>query len=159
MLTGPEPTPASSAHDKLILVVEDNADNVALIRRALQKAGVAAEVAVAGDDREARDFLYSQGAWQSRDATRAPDLILLDINLPGLSGLDFLRLLRINARTRHTPVVVFTSSDQPRDVAVAYERGATSYVRKPVDFARFADVVRIVALYWLTVHLSAPASE
>jgi CheY-like chemotaxis protein len=149
----------ASAHDKLILVIEDNTDNVALIRRALQKAGVAAEVAVAGNDVEARDFLYAQGAWQARDVERSPDLILLDINLPGLSGLDFLRLLRINARTRHTPVVVFTSSDQPRDVAVAYERGATSYVRKPVDFARFSEVVRIVALYWLTVHIPAAQAE
>ncbi len=143
------------AHDKVILVVEDNPDNVTLIRRSLQKAGVTAEVAVAGDDREARDFLYAQGAWQSRDVERAPDLILLDINLPGLSGLDYLRLIRINARTKHTPVVIFTSSDQPRDVARAYERGATSYVRKPVDFARFAEVVRLVATYWLTVHIPA----
>jgi two-component system response regulator len=146
-----------NASSKLLLLVEDNPDNVTLIRRALARAELAAETVVAGDDREAREFLYGLGDHAGRDPGRVPDLILLDVNLPGMSGLDFLRLLRINVRTRNVPIVVFTSSSQPRDVERAYERGATSFVTKPIDYDEFSQTVATLARYWLTLHVPAPA--
>lgn len=141
---------------KLLLLVEDNPDTVVLVRRALTRAGVPAELQVAGSDTEAREFLYGLGEHAGRDVERVPDLVLLDVNLPGMSGLDFLRLLRIGARTRRVPIVVFTSSQQPRDVERAYERGATSYVAKPIEFDRFAETVVAVARYWLTLNVPPP---
>ena len=137
---------------KLILVIEDNDDNITLVRRALVRSGVPCEIAVACDDVQARDFLYGVGSAQGRDVSRTPDLILLDINLPRLSGLDLLRLIRIQQRTKHVPVVVFTSSAQEKDVEAAYARGANSYVRKSVDYARFAETVGLIATYWLSVN-------
>ena len=138
--------------EKLILVVEDNPDTSTLMRRALGKAGVPSEVVVVADDSQARDFLYAIGTHQGRDLDRPPDLILLDVNLPKLSGLDLLRLIRIQPRTKYVPVVVFTSSVQERDLEAAYGRGANSYVRKPVDFGEFSAALQAVATYWLTLN-------
>ena len=147
--------------EKLILVVEDNLDTSTLIRRALGKSGIPSEVVVVADDSQARDFLYGIGTHQGRDLDRPPDLILLDVNLPKLSGLDLLRLIRIQPRTKYVPVVVFTSSVQERDLEAAYGRGANSYVRKPVDFGEFSTALQTVATYWLTLNhrpRSSPAS-
>jgi CheY-like chemotaxis protein len=142
-----------NAANKLLLLIEDNADNVTLIRRALVKSGVECEVAVAADDAQARGLLYGLGEHAGAEAVRMPDLILLDVNLPGMSGLDLLRLLRINARTRTVPIVVFTSSSEARDVERAYERGATSYVTKPIDFVEFSAAVTMIARYWLALNV------
>lgn len=142
-----------NASNKLLLLIEDNTDTVTLIRRALVKAGIGCEVAVAADDREARALLYGLGEHAGAESLRIPDLILLDVNLPGMSGLELLRLLRINARTKTVPIVVFTSSSEARDVERAYERGATSYVTKPIDFTEFSTAVTTVARYWLMVNV------
>ena len=148
-----------NAANKLLLLIEDNPDNVTLIRRALVKAGIQCEVAVAGDDREARGLLYGLGEHAGTDAVRMPDLILLDVNLPGMSGLDLLRLLRINVRTKTVPIVVFTSSSESRDVERAYERGATSYVTKPIDFDEFSTAVTTIARYWLSLNVPQHAAQ
>lgn len=140
-----------------ILLVEDNPDDVELTLRALRKEGLAAEVVVARDGAEALDFVFSQGEWADRDPRRRPAVILLDLKLPRVDGLEVLRRLRSDRRTRLLPVVVLTSSREETDLKDSYSLGANSYIRKPVDFERFREAVRQLGVYWLTLNETPPA--
>ena len=129
-----------------ILLVEDNPDDEALTLRALKNSNIANEVVVARDGAEAIDFLLGTG---HGDSWRLPEVVLLDLNLPKISGLEVLKRIRADARTQMLPVVVLTTSDEDRDRVESYRFGANSYVRKPVDFNQFNDAVRQLGLYWL----------
>ncbi|WP_119072189.1 response regulator [Aggregatilinea lenta] len=138
---------------KLILVVEDNEDDVALTQRALRRENRAYELVIARNGGEALDYLFGDGAYRDRDVSVQPDLILLDLKLPGLNGLDVLQRLRMDTRTHMIPTVILTSSDEHRDVIESYRRGANSYVRKPIDFTEFVNVVKQLGGYWLEWNL------
>lgn len=137
-----------------ILLVEDNPDDVELTMRAFRKNNIANKVVVARDGVEALDFLFCQGTYASRDNTDNPRLILLDLKLPKLDGLQVLARLRANDRTKLVPVVILTSSKEEQDLISGYKSGANSYVRKPVDFVHFVDAVRQIGLYWLLINES-----
>lgn len=140
-----------------ILLVEDNPDDEQLTLRALRKNKIANEVVVARDGEEALDYLFARGAHAARDATHTPQVVLLDLNLPRLGGLDVLRMMRADERTRFLPVVILTSSKEEEDVMSGYALGANSYVRKPVDFAQFTDAVKTLGLFWLLLNEPPPA--
>lgn len=142
--------------NKVILLVEDNPDDEALTLRALRKSNIANAVVVARDGVEALDFLFGTGTHSGRDAHEPPTLVMLDLKLPKVSGLEVLRKLRADGRTARVPCVVFTSSTEEQDLVKSYELGANSYVRKPVDFARFSDAVRQLGMYWLLVNERPP---
>lgn len=142
--------------NRLILLVEDNPDDEALALRALKRQSVSTEVAVARDGAEALDFLFATGAWASRDASVLPAVVLLDLKLPKVDGLEVLRRVRADQRTRFLPVVIMSSSDEAKDVVESYRLGANSYIRKPVDFALFSDAVRQLGAYWLLLNASPP---
>jgi two-component system response regulator len=139
-----------------ILLVEDNPDDEALTLRALRKANVSNEVVVARDGVEALDYLLSTGRHAEAAARPTPQVILLDLKLPKVDGLEVLRRLRADERTRLLPVVILTSSNEEQDLIEGYRLGANSYVRKPVDFGHFADAVRQLGLYWLIVNQPPP---
>jgi two-component system, response regulator len=141
---------------KIILLVEDNPDDEALTLRALRKNHILNEVVVAHDGVEALDYLFGTGAYTGRDLSMMPQVILLDLKLPKVDGLEVLRRLRADARTRLLPVVILTSSKEEQDIIDGYSLGANSYVRKPVDFTQFADAVRNLGLYWLVLNESPP---
>jgi CheY-like chemotaxis protein len=143
--------------DRIILLVEDNANDEALTQRALKKAHIMNKVVVARDGAEALDYLFANGAFAERDAGEVPQVVLLDLNLPKVGGLDVLRAIRADARTKLLPVVVLTSSKQDRDLVEGYSLGANSYVVKPVDFAQFSESVRQLGLYWLVLNEQPPA--
>jgi CheY-like chemotaxis protein len=138
-----------------ILLVEDNPQDEMLIMRALRKNGLADDVTVARDGQQAIDYLFREGEFHGRSDTELPAVVLLDIGLPRLSGLEVLARLRADPRTRLLPVVMFTSSDDERDRFQSYQHGANSFVRKPLDFAEFTDTVARLGLYWL-VNNAAP---
>ena len=142
--------------DKAILLVEDNPDDEVLALRALRKNGIAGEVTVARDGVEALDYLFATGPHAGRDASILPRLILLDLNLPKIGGLEVLRRLRSDQRTRLVPVVILSSSGEQRDVLEGYGLGANSYVRKPVDFERFVQAIEQLKGYWLTLNEAPP---
>jgi CheY-like chemotaxis protein len=139
-------------NDKAILLVEDNADDEMLTIRALKKNNVTNELVVARDGVEALDYLFGTGAHAGRDIFRLPGLVLLDLKLPRIDGLEVLRRLRADERTRRTPVVVLTSSKEEADLVKSYDLGANSYIRKPVDFNQFSESVRQLGLYWLMLN-------
>jgi CheY-like chemotaxis protein len=139
-----------------ILLVEDNPSDVRLTRRALEQSHITNPLVVAEDGREALDYLFALGAHAGRDAAELPRLILLDLKLPRVDGLEVLRQLRANERTRRLPVVILTSSQEQQDIIAGYELGANSYVRKPVDFAQFVEAVRILGLFWLLLNEPPP---
>ena len=141
----------------LILLVEDNPDDEALTLRALKKSNVMNEVVVARDGVEALDYLFAAGTHAGRDAAVMPQVVLLDLKLPRVDGLEVLRRMRADERTRLLPVVVLTTSSEQRDIVESYRLGANSYIRKPVDFVQFADAVRQLGLYWLLMNVSPPA--
>jgi two-component system, response regulator len=143
--------------NQLILLVEDNPDDEALTLRALKKSNVANEVVVARDGVEALDYLFATGAHAGRDPSAMPQLVLLDLKLPRLDGLEVLRRMRADGRTRLLPVVVLTTSSEQRDIVESYRLGANSYIRKPVDFVQFAAAVQQLGLYWLLLNVSPPA--
>jgi len=145
--------------DKIILLVEDNPDDEALTLRALKKNNIANEVIVARDGEEALDYLFATGAYQGRDTGVMPTVILLDLKLPKVDGLEVLKRLRSDERTKHLPVVILTSSDEEQDIFRSYSLGANSYVRKPVEFARFSEAVRQLGLYWLLLSEPSPGSK
>ncbi|VAX19997.1 Response regulator [hydrothermal vent metagenome] len=145
--------------DKIILLVEDNPDDEALTLRALKKNNIANEVVIARDGEEALDYLFATGAYQGRDTGVMPTVILLDLKLPKVDGLEVLRRLRLDERTKLLPVVILTSSDEEQDMIKSYNLGANSYVRKPVQFARFSEAVRQLGLYWLLLNEPSPASR
>jgi CheY-like chemotaxis protein len=144
---------------KPILLVEDNADDEMLTLRALKKNHIMNEVVVARDGVEALDYLFGQGAYEGRDLSVQPQVVLLDLNLPRLGGLDVLRRIRGDPRTKLLAVVILTSSKEEEDVVRSYSLGANSYVRKPVAFAEFSDAVRTLGLYWLLLHEAAPTTR
>jgi two-component system response regulator len=135
-----------------ILLVEDNPDDMELTLRALKKAHVANPITVVEDGAKALDYLFGTGAYAGRDPSRTPKVVLLDLKLPKLSGLDVLRRLRADDRTREVPVVILTSSREDADIAEAYRLGVNSYVVKPVEFEAFAKAVCQVGLYWLLLN-------
>ena len=143
--------------NKAILLVEDNADDEALTIRALNKNNVANGLVVAHDGVEALDYLFGTGAYAGRDTSVLPGLVLLDLKLPKLDGLEVLRRLRADERTRRLPVVVLTSSKEEPDLIKSYNLGANSYIRKPVDFDQFIEAVRQLGLYWLMLNEVPPS--
>lgn len=138
--------------DKIILLVEDNEDDVLLTKRAFQKNNVKNELVVVSDGREALDWLFGEGEHAGRDASVLPELILLDVNMPRVGGLEVLEKVRADPRTAFVPVVMLTSSKQEEDLIRSYELGANSYVRKPVAFESFVDAVRTLGVYWLVLN-------
>jgi len=142
--------------EKLILLVEDNPDDEELTMRALRKAKIANEIAVARDGAEALDFVFARGIHAGRDVTRQPAVILLDLNLPKLGGHEVLRELRADPRTQLIPVVVLTSSSEDEDKLRSYKSGANSYVRKPVEFNSFANAVGQLGMYWMLLNETPP---
>jgi len=138
--------------NKSILLVEDNSQDEKLILRALHKANLANQVDVVRDGQQALDYMFREGEFSGRPGTDPPTVVLLDIGLPRVSGLDVLKRLRSDPRTRLQPVVMLTSSDEERDRLASYEDGANSFVRKPLDFAEFAETVARLGIYWLAVN-------
>jgi len=136
----------------VILLVEDNVNDEELTLRALSKANVANAVIVARDGAEALDWLFRRGQHTSRSADQTPQVILLDLNLPKLGGLDVLRAIRADPKTKLLPVVILTSSQEEKDLIRGYELGANSYIVKPVDFLQFSEAVRQLGLYWLVLN-------
>ena len=139
-----------------ILLVEDNKDDELLLLRALRRSQIANPVVVVRDGVEALDFLFARGAHAGRDPGEQPQLTLLDLNLPRVDGLEVLRHIRADARTRLLPVVVLTSSKEQEDVVQSYSLGANGYVRKPVDFTQFAEAMRTLGLFWLALNELPP---
>ena len=140
-----------------ILLIEDNPDDVALTLRALRTHRVANEVVVVEDGVEALEYLLGEGKYAGRDLRDQPAVVLLDLKLPKVDGLEVLRRLRADDRTRLLPVVVLTSSKEEQDLVAGYSLGANSYVRKPVDFEQFVEAVRQLGLYWLLLNEPPPA--
>ena len=144
---------------KSILLVEDNADDEALTLRALKKNNIQNRVVVAHDGAEALDYLFGAEARASRDQDVMPALILLDLKLPKIDGLEVLRRIRAHERTKLLPVVILTSSQEEQDILNGYSLGANSYIRKPVDFAQFTEAVRQLGLYWLLLNQPPPVGR
>ncbi len=142
--------------DKMILLVEDNRDDEALTLRALRKNRITNEVVVVRDGAEALEYLFGTGRYEGRDTTVMPDLILLDLKLPKVDGLEVLRRLRADQGTRPLPVVILTSSTEEQDVLKGYGLGANSYIRKPVDFDEFTEAARQLGVYWLVLNQGPP---
>lgn len=143
---------------KTILLVEDNPDDEELTLLAMRRSKILNEVAVVRDGVEALDYLLCRGPYERRDPSAAPQLILLDLKLPKLDGLEVLRQLRANPRTATLQIVVLTSSSQEEDVAASYRSGANSYVRKPVSFDEFVDAIGQIGRYWLSLNEPPPTS-
>ena len=137
---------------KLILLVEDNADDELLMLRALKKNHILNRVIVARDGVEALDYLFSTGEYAGKDAEPLPQLILLDLKLPKLNGLEVLKRMRAEKRTKYIPVVVLTSSTEEQDIISSYDLGANGFVQKPMDFNEFVEVAHRLGVYWLGVN-------
>jgi CheY-like chemotaxis protein len=141
---------------KILLLVEDNPDDEVLTLRAFAKNKISNEVVVARDGVEALDYLFGTGVYVGRDTRIQPQVILLDLKLPKVDGLEVLRRLRADDRTASLPVVILTSSREEQDLIQSYRLGANSYIRKPVDFLQFIDAVRQLGLYWLVLNEAPP---
>lgn len=140
------------ANGKAILLVEDNPDDQALLLRAMKKNHLANEIVVANDGVEALDYLFGRGSFSDRDMSARPELILLDLKLPRMSGFEVLQALRADERTKYIPVVVLTSSAEEADMVKSYDLGANSFVQKPVDFEEFVEAAAKLGLYWLVLN-------
>jgi len=143
--------------NKTILLVEDNLDDVELTLRALKKNNIRNEISVVSDGAEALDYLLGKGKYSDRDLSNIPAVILLDLKLPKVDGLEVLRQIRANERTKFLPVVILTSSKQEQDLLNGYSLGVNSYVRKPVDFNQFNEAVKNLGLYWLLLNEVPPS--
>lgn len=141
---------------KTILLVEDNPSDIELTKRALANANIANKLVVAEDGQEALDYLFGTGHYAGRDAAPLLAVVLLDLKLPKVDGLDILRRIRANRRTKRLPVVILTSSQEEQDIAAGYDLGANSYIRKPVDFSQFAEAIKSMGLYWLVLNEPPP---
>lgn len=142
--------------DKIILLVEDNPNDEELTLRALKKSQILNRVVIVRDGAEALEYLFVRGAYAERPVSEVPQVILLDLKLPKIDGLEVLRAIRSDDRTKLLPVVVLTSSLEDQDLIKSYDLGANSYVRKPVDFVQFVDAVKQLGLYWLVINQTAP---
>jgi len=145
-----------SRKENLILLVEDNDDDIQLTKRAFERSKIVNELIVVRDGKEALDYLFATGPYLGRDLALMPNVLLLDINLPKVNGLEVLRRLRADERTRLLPVVVLTTSNEEKDIIRSYNLGANSYVRKPVDFVQFSEAVGQLGLYWLVLNETPP---
>ena len=141
---------------KKILLVEDSPDDQELIRMALEEEHIANEIVSVYDGAQALDYLFCAGAYAARDVSDTPLVILLDIKLPKINGLEVLQQLRADPRTSFVPVVILTSSNEEQDILTSYKNGVNSYVRKPVDFKQFSDVVKQLQLYWVILNEVPP---
>lgn len=139
---------------KTILLVEDNPDDVELTLRALKKNNIMNNVVVARDGVEALDFIFFRGEYRDRDREITVEFILLDLNMPRLGGLEVLRQIRANEKTRLLPVVILTSSKEDKDLLAGYRLGVNSYIQKPVDFNQFCEAVQQLGLYWLVLNVT-----
>ena len=137
---------------RTILLVEDNPSDIDLTKRALSKGHILNELIVAEDGQEALDYLFGTGIYAARDSAMLPTLILLDLKLPKVDGLEVLRRIRDDRRTKRLTVVILTSSKEDQDIAASYDLGANSYIRKPVDFEQFSEAIRELGLYWLILN-------
>jgi two-component system response regulator len=144
---------------KVILLIEDNDSDEILTVRALRKHNIANDIVIVRDGAEALDFLFGRGEYADRDPLDLPTVALLDLNLPKIGGLDVLRAIRDDDRTKYLPVVVLTSSAEEEDVLRSYDLGANAYVRKPVEAIEFAEAVRALGLFWLVVNNPPPRDE
>ena len=142
---------------KIILLVEDNPDDEALTLRAIRKHNIANEVIVTRDGAEALEYLFAEGRYIGREAADDPTVVLLDLKLPKVDGIEVLRRVRKHPRTRLLPVVVLTSSKEEQDIINSYSFGANSYIRKPVDFDKFMEAVGSLGMYWLLLNERPPA--
>jgi len=147
---------SSSLDSKLILLIEDNIDDERLTLRALRRNNVMNEVVVAGDGQEAVDYLFGSGSFTGRDMSVVPAVIILDLKLPRLSGLEVLKRIRANEQTRRIPVVVLTASEDHTQIETSYALGANSYINKPTDPADFSEMILQVAMYWLLLNRTMP---
>lgn len=138
--------------NNIILLVEDNPDDVELTLRAFKKSNLKNEIAIARDGVEALDFLFGTGSHAGRDTTEVPQLVMLDLNIPKIDGLEVLQAMRADERTKLIPVVVLTSSREQEDIVKSYRFGANSFVRKPVDFLEFVQAVQQLELYWVVLN-------
>lgn len=146
-----------STTDKTILLVEDNPDDEALTLRAFRKSNILNPVVVARDGVEALDYLFGTGSHAGRDPADQPQVVLLDLKLPRLDGLEVLRRLCADPRTRLLPVVILTTSNEEQDIVSSYQLGANGYIRKPVDFEQFIEAARQLGLYWLVLNVPPPS--
>ena len=142
--------------NKVILLVEDNPDDAELTLRALKKNNILNQVVLAHDGVEATDYLFGTGTYAGRDTSALPSVVLLDLKLPKISGLEVLKQIRAQELTRYLSVVILTSSKEEQDLISGYQLGANSYIRKPVDFNQFMEAVRQLGLYWLVLNESVP---
>ncbi len=143
---------------KRILLVEDNPDDQELTMRALKKNNVKNEVILAQDGQEALDYLFCEGQYSKRDIQDIPQVILLDLKLPKIDGLEVLKRIREDSRTKFLPVVILTSSKEEKDLIESYKLGANSYIRKPVNFEQFMEAIKNLGLYWLVLNESVPSN-
>ena len=142
-----------------ILLVEDNPSDIELAKRAFQKANIVNPVVIAEDGQQALDYLFATGEYSGRDKTELPAIVLLDLKLPIIDGLEVLRRIRSNESTRRLLVVILTSSKEEQDVANGYDLGVNSYIRKPVDFHQFAEAIKQLGIYWLLLNEPPPARD
>jgi CheY-like chemotaxis protein len=145
--------------EKIILLVEDNPDDEMLTLRALRKNHICNTVVVAHDGAEALDYIFGRGSYLGRDPNTAPAVVLLDLKLPKIDGLEVLRQIRADHRTHLYPIVILTSSKEEKDLINGYSLGANSYIRKPVDFVQFIDAIKQLGLYWLVLNEPPPEGE
>ena len=143
-------------NEKTILLVEDNPSDVELTKRALQKEHILNEIIVAEDGQEALDYLFGTGKYSGRDISKMPTLILLDLKLPRVEGLEVLKRIRADEHTRRLLVVILTSSREEQDLVKGYNLGVNSYICKPVDFNQFVEAVKYLGLYWLVINEMPP---
>lgn len=144
----------SHLQSKVILLVEDNPDDVDLTLLAFKKYNIMNEVVIASDGAEALDYLFGKGKYAGRDMSKLPEVVLLDLKLPKVDGLEVLQRLRADERTKHLPVVILTSSNEERDIINGYNLGVNSYVQKPVEFTQFSEAVGRLGIYWLLLNKS-----
>jgi CheY-like chemotaxis protein len=144
------------SNHKAILLVEDNPDDEALAIRALKRHHVGNEIVVARDGVEALDYLFCTGKYADRDIANKPSVVLLDLKLPRIDGLEVLRRVRSDPRTQFLPIVVLTTSSEEGDILDSYSLGCNSYIRKPVDFLQFSEAIRQLGMYWLLMNESPP---
>ncbi|MGI0493912.1 response regulator [Alkalinema pantanalense CENA528] len=148
---------SGSAAQKVILLVEDNPDDEALAIRALKRHHIGNEIVVAHDGVEALDYLFGTGLYEGRDTNVKPAVILLDLKLPRITGLEVLQRLREDDRTKLLPIVVLTTSSEEQDLLNSYSLGCNSYIRKPVDFVQFSEAIRQLGMYWLLMNEPPPS--